>query len=207
MIVYGTSVSPFARKVLFCIAEKGLSAEHKPVTPHADDAAFRAASPFGKLPGFSDGDFSIADSSAICHYLEKKYPANPVFPTTPEGFARVVWFEEFSDTILFSAVGKIFGNLFVKPRLFKMEPDMVAVEQGIKELPAAFDYLESQINGPFLVGSSLTLADIAIACPFVNLAMVNHAPDPATYPKLTAYIAAIQARPAFAAIHDPKSAA
>lgn len=204
MIVYGTSISPFARKVLFCIAEKGLTTDHVAIPPHDANEGFRACSPFGKLPGFADGDFRMADSSAICHYLEKKYPANPIFPATPEGFARVVWFEEFSDTIMFAAVGKIFGNLFVKPRLFKMEPDMVAVEQGISELPALFAYLESQIDGPFLVGDSLTLADMAVVCPFVNLGMVGHSPDPATYPKLVAYIAGIQARPAFVGIRDPK---
>ena len=202
--MYGTSLSPFARKVLFCIAEKGLSTEHAAVGPHDENEDFRACSPFGKVPGFEDGDFRIADSSAICHYLEKKYPANPIFPATPEGFARVVWFEEYSDTVMFSAVSKIFGNLFVKPRRYKMEPDMAAVELGIKELPGIFSYLESQINGPFLVGDSLTLADIAVVCPFVNLAMVGHAPDPASYPKLVAYIAAIQARPTFVAIRDPK---
>lgn len=204
MIVYGTSVSPFARKVLFCIAEKGLTAEHIPVMPRDEGEAFRACSPFGKLPGFADGDFKIADSSAICHYLEKKYPEKPMFPATPEGFARVIWFEEYSDTIMFAVIGKVFGNLFVKPRLFKLEPDMAAVEEGVAELPSIYDYLESQINGPFLVGDSLTLADIAIASPFVNLAMVKYAPDQAKWPKLVAYLAAIQARPAFAAIRDPK---
>jgi glutathione S-transferase len=42
---------------------------------------FRAASPFAKMPALVDGDYHLADSSAIIHYLEAKYPeprAHPV---------------------------------------------------------------------------------------------------------------------------------
>jgi glutathione S-transferase len=50
----------------------------------------------------------------------------------------------------------------------------------------------------YLVGDRLTLADIAVASPFVNTAHCGIVPDAATYPKLTAYLAAIWARPGFA---------
>ncbi|WP_138983961.1 glutathione S-transferase N-terminal domain-containing protein [Sphingomonas elodea] len=33
--------------------------------PSSSDPEFRAISPFGKMPGFLDGDFAIADSTAI----------------------------------------------------------------------------------------------------------------------------------------------
>jgi glutathione S-transferase len=205
MIVYGTSISPFVRKVLFLMGEKGIKTEHLPILPNSTDEAFRACSPFGKLPGFSDGDFKIADSSAICHYLEKKFPETPLLPSNPEDLARVIWFEEFHDTVMFPTMVKIFFNLFLKPRLFQQEPDLAAAQVGIDELPALYDYLESQINGPFLVGNKISLADISLACPFVNLAMVKQVPDPAKWPKLVGYIAGLQSRPAFMAISDPKA--
>jgi glutathione S-transferase len=205
MIVYGTSISPFVRKVMFFLGEKGLKTDHVPLFPNSTDEAFRECSPFGKLPGFADGDLKIADSSAICHYLEKKYPETPLLPSKPEDLARVIWFEEFNDTLLFPSMGKIFLNLFLKPKLFGQEADMAAAQVGIDELPPLYDYLESQINGPFLVGNQISLADISLACPFVNLKMVKQIPDPAKWPKLTAYIAGLQSRPAFLAISDPKA--
>ncbi len=64
MIVYGSSLSPFVRKVVAFAAEKGIELEVKPVGPGSQDPEFREASPFGKMPGFRDGDFAISDSSA-----------------------------------------------------------------------------------------------------------------------------------------------
>ena len=46
--------------------------------------------------------------------------------------------------------------------------------------------------------SSAALADLAVASPFVNLEHVGFTVDPATYPKLAAYVARILARPSFA---------
>ena len=81
---------------------------------------------------------------------------------------------------------------------------MALVEKTIKEyLPPLLDYLESQVSGPFLVGSSLTLADIAISCPFVNLQLAERPLDAARWPKLAGYVSGILARPA-AKISDPQ---
>jgi glutathione S-transferase len=102
-------------------------------------------------------------------------------------------------------MGKIFFNLFLKPKMYQQEPDMAAAQVGIDELPPLYDYLESQINGPFLVGNQISLADISLACPFVNLAMAKQVPDAAKWPKLVAYIAGLQSRPAFVAISDAKA--
>jgi glutathione S-transferase len=74
MIVYGSSFSPFVRKLLAVAAEKQMEVENKPVNPNTDDPEFRQTSPFGKIPGFRDGDFAISDSSAIVAYLEAVKP-------------------------------------------------------------------------------------------------------------------------------------
>ena len=208
MIVYGTSVSPFTRKVLFFLGEKGVAYHHVPIRFHDPLAAFNAASPFGKIPALCDGDVLLSDSSAICHYIEREYPANPLMPEGAQDFARTVWFDKFNDTMLVPAIAKVFLNLFVKPRLFKQEPDMAVVEKALAEdIPLVHDYLERTIDGPFLVGDRLTLADIAVGVPFFNAALAGHPVDAARWPRLGAYVAAIQGRPAFKAIHDPKPAA
>jgi glutathione S-transferase len=203
MIVYGTSLSPFTRKVLVFLGEKGLKFEHKPIRPHDPSPAFRAASPLGKIPGFSDGDYVLADSSAICHYLERKYPAPALFPAGAEEIGRMMWFEKFSDTLLTPTAGKIFFQLRVRPMLFKEEPDMKIVDAALsKELPPLLDYLEKQIGGPFLVGGKLSLADIAIHCIFVNLKLAGHPLDAQRWPKIGTYLAGLLARPAFE-VKDP----
>src|SRR5690348_14323446 len=197
MILYGSSLSPFTRKALAFVAEKGLPFEHRPVAPRDMSPDFRACSPFGKIPAIDDGGFRLADSSAICHYLERKYPAPALFPSGVEDFARMMWFEEFNDTLLIPAAGKVFFQLVVRPNLLKEPTDMAAVEQALaKDIPPVFDYLEAQISGPFLVGDKISLADIAVHCIFVNLKITGHTVDAGRWPKLARYIAGLMARPA-----------
>jgi glutathione S-transferase len=208
MIVYGSCLSPFVRKVLVFVAEKGLSVEHRPVGPHDKSPEFGACSPLGKIPGFIDGTFQLADSTAICHYLERRYPMPALFPSTAEDYGRMVWFEEFADTALSPAAGKVFANLVVKPRFFKQPGDMAVVEKALAdELPPLCDYLEGQVGGPFITGSTLSLADIALAIPFINLELAERPLDAKRWPKLGGYVAALVARPSFTGVSDQKAAA
>ena len=208
MIVYGSSLSPFVRKVLAFVAEKGLTAEHKPVGFHDPSPEFKAASPTGKIPGFCDGAYNLADSSAICHYLERKHPQPALFPQSAEDYGRAVWFDEYADTIVFSCFGKVFFNLFVMPKVYGKEGDMEVVERAwTEEAPGIMGYLESQVSGEFLVGGQVTIADLAVASPFANMRLVGRHMDAVAYPKLAAYVDRMLARPSFLAARDVRAAA
>jgi glutathione S-transferase len=200
MILYGAPVSPFVRKVLAYAAEKGITLELVPVGIGDPNPDFVAISPFKKMPALKDGDFGISDSTAIVTYLEAKHPAPALLPADPENRARVIWYEEFADTILTAAAGPIFFNMIVAPMFMKQDGDMAVVDNAkINLMPPVCAYLESVIPASgFLVGDAFSLADIAVASPFVNAAHCDVVPDAATYPKLTAYLAAIHARPSMA---------
>ena len=53
--------------------------------------------------------------------------------------------------------------------------------------PKIFAYLESQVDGKFLVGSALSLADIAVVSNLINYLYLGLSIDPAKYPKLKRY--------------------
>jgi glutathione S-transferase len=199
MILFGAPVSPYVRKVLVYAAERGIALELVPVGLGDPNPDFLAASPFRKMPALKDGDFSISDSTAVITYLEAKNSDGALIPSDAQARARVIWFEEFADTILAAAGGKIFFNRVVSPKFLGKPGDEEAARQGEKDMLPCCDYLESVIPGSgFLVGDRFTLADIAVASPFVNAAHCGVTPDAATYPKLTAFLAAIHARPGFA---------
>lgn len=195
MIVYGSSMSPFVRKVLAFADEKGIVLESKPVGLNSDDPEFLDASPFGKIPALRDGDFTLADSTAIVMYMEALHPEPALIPSDPRERARTMWFDEFSDTILFATIGKIFFNRIVSPRfLGRAGDDALADKAEAEELPKLLDYLETQIaDGSYLVGGRLTLADIAVASPFVNLGHCNVSVG--SRPRLVAYVSRVLARP------------
>jgi glutathione S-transferase len=199
MILYGAPVSPFVRKVLAFAAEKGVALELVPVGLGDQNPDFLACSPFRKMPGFSDGDFRISDSTAIVTYIEAKHPQAALLPADPAGRARAIWFDEFADTILTAAAGAMFFNRIVSPKFIGQPGDEAAAAKGEADMAPVCDYLEGIIPpSGYLVGDALTLADIAVASPFVNAAHAGFVPDAAAYPKLTAYLAAIHARPSFA---------
>lgn len=199
MIVYGSSLSPYVRKVLAFAAEKGIEIECRPIGIGNQEPEFREASPFGKMPGFRDGDFAISDSTAIVIYLEAIRPEPALIPADPKARARTIWFDEFSDTIMMACGGKMFFNRVVAPRFLQREGDLAVADKAEQEeLPPILDYLERVVpESGFLVEDRLTLADIAIASPFANFRHMG-IECMATRPKLAAYVDAILSRPSFA---------
>jgi glutathione S-transferase len=201
MILYGSSLSPFVRKVLAYAGEKGIELELQPTGIGDPNPEFRKASPFGKMPAFSDGDYHLADSSAIIHYLEAKSPDLVLIPADPELRGKTIWYDEFADTILAGCGAKMFFNRVVAPLFMKREGDLEAADLAEREeLPKVLDYIETVApdEGGYLVGDSLTLADIAVASPFANLIHLDVQVDPARWPRTAAFTKRILSRPSFA---------
>jgi glutathione S-transferase len=203
MILYGSSFSPFVRKTMAYAAEKELELPVQNIGLGSADPEFQRASPFGKMPAFIDGDFAISDSSAIITYLEAKYPQPAMLPADPADRARVIWFEEFADTIMMVGGGKVFFNRVVMPVFMKQDGDEAAARDGeTNDLPQVLAYLETVVPDPggFLVGSTISLADIAVASPFVNYELGRAAIDHSHYPRTYAWVASIHARQSFVPI-------
>lgn len=200
MIIYGSLVSPFVRKLLAYLGEKGLDFELKGVGIGDPDPGFQAASPLGKMPAMNDDGFMLADSSAIIQYLEAKHPSPELIPADPQQRGKVIWWEEFGDTVFAACSGKMFFNRIVAPKFLGREGDLAAAALAeSEELPKLLAYLESAIPASgFLVGDRITLADLAVASPLMNFKHCGAGVDAATHPKVAAWSAAILARPSFA---------
>jgi glutathione S-transferase len=201
MILYGSSLSPFVRKVLAFAGEKGIELELRPIGIGDRDPGFREASPFGKMPAFVDGDYHLPDSSAIIHYLEAKYPDPVMIPAEPELRGKCIWYEEFADTIFAGCGATMFFNRIVAPLFLKRPGDLAVADAAERdELPKILDYIETIApdRDSYLVGETLTLADIAVANPFANLMHLKIELDEVRYPKTLAYSRRILSRPSFA---------
>jgi glutathione S-transferase len=203
--LYGAPVSPFVRKVMVALAEKGIAYEHDPVVPAIAPVEFKRVSkdvsPLGKIPAYRDGDFSLADSSVIIAYLERVRPSPVLYPSDTPEYVRALWFEEYGDSGLAPIIGgKIFFQKIAGPAFFKQPTDETVVSKAInEELPPLLDYLESQLgNGDWLVGSNFSIADIGVATQFAQASLCGVSPDAQRQPRLAAYVDRALARSSFA---------
>jgi glutathione S-transferase len=200
VIIYGSILSPFVRKTIAAANEKGIAFDLKQVGIGSTDEGFLAASPFRKIPALTDGDFSVSDSSAIIAYLDALKPDPALIPADARARATTIWFDEFADTIMTPVMGAMFFNRVVAPKFLGKAGDLAAADKAeVDDLPTLLAYLERAIpDSGFLVGGALTLADLAVASPFVNLEHTGYRLDAAQWPRTTKYVANILARPSFA---------
>ena len=198
MKVFGFPLSPFVRKVHLVATEKGVVVETVLGNPANPAPEFLAASPFRKIPALQDGDFTLADSTAIVTYLDALHPDPPMLPGGARNKAMAIWFEEFADTIMTPAGGKIVFNRFVGPKFLRLPGDEAAAKQGEAELVPVLDYFEGVAPAAdWLTGSALSIGDIAVASVFRTLGYVGCEPDAARHPRTAAWYARICARPAW----------
>jgi glutathione S-transferase len=167
LTIYGVPISVHTRKVIVVALAKGLAHEVIPVVPVVPDnppANWRELSPTGKIPALTDGDFTVADSAAICAYLERIQPASPVYPSAPRDYATALSMEQYAGALFREVVHPLFQETFVFPRIHQVATNQQRVDKVLTEtVPEMFGYLDAAIRGNYLVGNQPTVADFAIA--------------------------------------------
>jgi glutathione S-transferase len=199
--LHGIGISPFVRKVIVALGEKGIQYEHIPVVPFGQTPEYFAISPLGKVPCYEDRGAAIPDSSVIIDYLERVHPTPPLYPTDPIERAQALFLEEYADTKLVEVLLTVFRERFINVKFFKKECDEAAVKEALEvKIPPVLDYLEAQIGDkPFLIGGHFSIADIAVSSPFVNFAMGGETVDADRWPQLADFVQRMHARPVYKA--------
>ncbi|MXO60242.1 glutathione S-transferase family protein [Altererythrobacter salegens] len=206
MKLYGFPLSPFVRKVAVALAEKGLEFEWEPSNPGAPTEEFLKVSPFSKIPGFADGDYALADSTAIAVYLDAKYPDVPLIPAAPEARGRAVWFDEVVDTVLIPAAAPIVVHRFLRPKIFGQPGDEEAAKAGEEAALKSLNYLEGQLGNDGWLDGEFSLGDIALASSIKTLTYAGWSIDRAAHGKLCAWYDRVSARAAWQAIAEKEAA-
>ena len=204
-ILHGANSSPYVRKVRVALAFKGIEYDNTQQVPFGAPPEYVKKSPLSKVPCWEEGDLILPDSSVILSYLEHRYPEPPLLPAEPGQRARALWFEEYADDKIAPTVaGGVFFQRIVMPLLLKQEPNEEVVQNTLNVLlPEILDYLTECLgDDEFMVGGALSIADIAIASPFVNLAIAGEKINVQRHPEMAAYIERILALPCYAPIVD-----
>lgn len=204
MIIHGSALSPFRRKVVLSAMEKGIAFEARDLNPYAPPVDFESMNPLKRIPIIQDGDFTLADSSAICGYFEAKHAdAQALFPKEPTAYGHALWIEEYADTVLFTDISEgVFRPIFINQLLGK-PVDHATVEKTLSEaLPLRLRYLESQLeNRTWFAGDIITVADLSVYSQLVNLFHAEKLPPGELYPHLMAHFERIHIRPSAEKLH------
>jgi glutathione S-transferase len=203
LVIYGSPVSPFVRKVAAVAIEKGAAFEIEGVDIFNPPEWFREISPLKRIPVLRDRSVAeegvagtIADSSAICAYIEKKHPSPAMYPAEAYAHGRALFIEEFADTSLAMAGGiGIFRPIFFS-LLQGKEPDLEKARKSwAEDMPPLLTWLDGALgDSEFFAGDALSIADFAVTCVLAQVALVAEMPLDA-YPSLSAHYDRISTRP------------
>jgi len=169
----------------------GLAQTFVPVS-FPPDRSYRALNPFGTVPFLQDGNVAMSESVAMMFYIAQKYgPTDALPPVDDECFAKVLQFTVLGEASLSSLMTPLLAVRFGAPDDRKHNWSAVGIESRLK---GAIDRIGDELGDrEFLVGSSLTLADISVATAFRIWSRGVGQDLPAT---LQAYCDRLQERPA-----------
>jgi len=191
-------LSPFCRKVRLSLAEKRIEVELVEERYWEQDPDFLRRNPAGKVPILRLGNRTLAESGAICEYLEEAYPTPPLMPRDSEGRYEVrrlvAWFD---DKFNAEVTRKLMGERVFKKVMGGGYPDSANVKAGSKAIKYHLDYMAWLLESRrWLAGNEMTLADFAAAAQLSCLDYISDV-DWNRSEVVKDWYAKIKSRPAF----------
>jgi glutathione S-transferase len=198
-ILYHLPLSPYARKVRLVLSEKRIPFELRIERVWERREDFLDLNPACTVPVLAEENgLVLAESYAICEYLDEAYPDLPLLGRTlgerAEVRRLVAWFDgkfarEVSDNLYYEKQ--------VKRLMGRGNPDAAALRAGYANLKPHLDYLgwlaETRL---WLAGASLSLADLAAAAHLSTLDYIGDI-DWALNDAAKDWYARVKSRPAF----------
>lgn len=152
---------------------------------------YLAINPNGVVPALKDGDTVLFESVAIALHLadrfaEKRLAPPPDSPLRGRYLSWMVW----SMTTLEPPIGAVYLER-LKPA---EQQSVAATAAAMEQFRNSARVLEGELTGPYLLGDSLSAADVMVGCVLAFADMLGMLEG---HPRLRDYVGRITARPAF----------
>ncbi len=204
VIVIGSYLSPYVRKVLVSLVLKGIPYRIDPIVPFFGNDDFSRLSPLRRIPVLIDRDVTLCDSTIICEYLDERYPEISLYPEGAVDRARCRWLEEYADSRMGEVfIWRYFNQLVIRRAVWGETADPSVLDKAVNvEIPSVMDYLETQVppTGFLFDEEQLSIADIAIAAVTRNAFFAGFTVDETRWPVTADYIARVLGTAPFEAL-------
>ena len=174
--LFHVPLSPFCRKVRLSLAEKKIECELIEERYWEQDADFLRRNPAAKIPVLKIDGKTMAESAAICEYLEEVSPTPSLMPSDPDGRYEVrrlvTWFD---DKFHHEVTSKLVYERVNKKVMGQGYPDSKNVKTGAQKIKYHLDYMDWLLDRRrWLAGDVMTLADFAAAAHLSSLDYNSH---------------------------------
>jgi len=167
--------------------EKGVSYTLVPVMPHTVEVD--AIHPLGKIPALRHGDLILAESRAICFYIDHAFGGPPLVPRDPSEGALTEQWISIVNTHFDVLVARPYVGAYFFPGTPDGRPNRPVIDAALPKLEAQFAMLDRAVaKTGHLAGNAFTLADMNV---LPMLFYLHHLPESGSMlrrtPNLSAY--------------------
>lgn len=206
--LYGAAYSVYVRIARMALIEKGVAHDLVEVDvfgPGGPPADHLARHPFGRIPAFDHDGFTLYETAAITRYVDDAFPGPALLPADARGRARVAQIVAMIDSYGYRPL--VWGLFVGRNRAVAQgqAPDEAAIAHARAEAGTFLAALEAVCgDGPWLVGTALSLADLHAAPVFAYFTLTADSGDLlAPHPRLRAWWQAMAARPSLGGTRSP----
>ncbi|MEM9320044.1 MAG: glutathione S-transferase family protein [Pseudomonadota bacterium] len=199
--LYHFALSPFCRKVRLVLAEKKIEVELIDERYWEPSQEFLRRNPAGQVPVLKIDGMHLADSQAICEYIEEIVPDPDLMPSDPRARAEVRrlvgWYDDkFHREVTANLVYERINKKVMRGGY----PDGRAIKDGAANIKFHLDYMAWLLDHRrWLAGDRMTLADFAAAAHLSCLDYISDV-DWNRSEVVKDWYAKIKSRPAFRGI-------
>ena len=166
---------PFSRKLRLLLGEKGIGFELIREYPWEGRDAFLALNPAGRTPVLTDPErgLTLADSRAICEYIEETCQKAPMISGTATQRAEIRRLVALFDEVFYADVTAPLLHERMKKRLIlRQSPDSQMLRETMRLAHDHLYYIDYLVdNRAWLAGPTMSLADLAAAA---HLSVVDY---------------------------------
>ncbi|MBI3376603.1 MAG: glutathione S-transferase N-terminal domain-containing protein [Betaproteobacteria bacterium] len=196
MKLYGSPLSPFARKVRIVLAEKKIECETEWVDVMAPDTPVNQRNPLGKVPALAlDDNTSLYDSRVIVEFLDNVSPISRLIPDENRDRIAVRRWEALADGVVDAGILIRYESLREKN-----EQSSAWVARQMGKLARGLAAMSAELGDkPWCHGHGYTLADIATGCclGWLDFRKPGGVEWRSKYPNLVRHFAKLMERPSF----------